>query len=200
MIQRHGLRYLVFDGKQIEAIRFYDANGVWLTVAQGWLEHCPVQDDGSEYQPQHDVTAMHIDAVRANKENFKRTDNYVACVKGVLTWKEHISIRCLYIYMPKMPSERFIKWQDETQKTWYCRYYLPLTGTFDAPELDDNDKLVHKPADTHQIVVTQYDGEEKTDLGARAYDLAQAMNKVAGTRLDEREVAKLLEVFNIIKK
>lgn len=196
MIQRHGLRYLVFEGKQIEAIRFYDADGVWLTVPQGWLEHCPVQEAGSEYQPQHDVTALHFDVVRANKENFKRCDNYVVCVKGVLSWKQHESIRCLYIYAARVPAERFIKWQDETQKTWYCRYRVNITGTFDAPELGEDDKLIHRPMVTGQIIITQYDGEEKTDLGAHAYDLAEAMNKAAGNQADRprcREAARSLQ-------
>lgn len=200
MIQRHGLRYLVFESKQIEAIRFYDADGVWLTIPQGWLEHCPVQPEGSEYQPQHDVIALSIDVVRANKENFKRNDNYVVGVKGIFSWKQYETIRCLYIYMPKQPAERFIKWEDETTKTWYRRYYLNLTGTFDAPELDENDKLVHKPMVTGQLVITQHDASEPTELGATAQRLADEMNEVAGTKMSDRDVAKLLAVFNITRK
>jgi hypothetical protein len=200
MIQRSGLRYLVFEGKQIEAIRFYDADGVWLTIPQGWLEHCPVQPEGDEYQPQHDVTALSIDVVRANKENFKRSDNYVVSIKGIFSWKQYTPVRCLYIYMAKVSAERFIKWQDETSVTYYRRYHLRITGTFDAPELDEMGKLVHNPMVTGLIVVTQHDEVMPTELGAKAKRLAEQMNEVAGTKLDEREVAKLLAAFNITRK
>lgn len=200
MIQRSGLRPLVFESKYIEAIRFYDADGVWLTIPQGWLEHCPVQPEGSEYQPQHDVTALSIDAVRANKENFKRSDNYVVGIKGVFSWKQYERITCLYIYMPKQPAERFVKWEDETSKTWYLRYRLNLTGTYDAPELDENRKLVHHPMVTGQLIVIKHDCVEPTELGATAIRLADEMNKAAGVDLSDRDVAKLLAVFNITRK
>lgn len=202
MIQRHGLRSLVADGKSIECIRFYDANGVWLTTQQGWLEHRPIWEP--EYKPRFDITSLDVDPVRRLKENFTRKEAYVIEVKGVFSWKPYARITCLYIYMPRVEPTIVLDWQDDTKRSYDQRFVLPISGTYDEPSMDpDTDKVTYTPTKVGQIVITRYSHDQNTEVGAHAEQIAAAMNAALDTKhktIDARDVIKLLTKLNITIK
>lgn len=187
------------NGKRADAIRFYDVQGVWLQIDQGWLEHCASGYHG------HDMVSMNIDPVLARKENLGRKDHYYVSIQHALSWKGSEYCVVLYIYLPRNEGKKFLAWEDEETKCFYTEYVLPIAGEVLMPTgFDHLEQVVYEKVPYASVRIVKYAGEEKTAHGDKSSRLADEMNEVLGLKggrgFSSRDVSKLLQKFDISRK
>lgn len=136
--------------QEVGAIMFYDADGVWLAYARGWLEHQP----GESYTARDVVEINCGPARRARKLDFSRGDVFYipSAVRGPLDDKR----AALYLPHPKVEPVKVIDWQNEEAIHYRNQYTVNLPHIRQARRLKP-DHEQREPGDKSEVFTEQAD-------------------------------------------